>query len=445
MTEDLLRGPRGLVPMGSYLERAAATFGTPVYVIDAWTLAWSAAQVEAAFPHPWTHQYSLKANDLPDVMRVLAGRGWGANVVSSGEWEQARRAGVAEGAVTFEGIGKTDADLEQAVQAAAAGNPLQWLALESASETQHLAALAERAGLGRDGRPALDVMFRLNPQVHPETLPELAVGASQSKFGMDRDEIMTLVHDGVDSPALRVRGVHVHVGSDLRDVEAWAEAGVRAVQLLGAISPYVGNADTVDFGGGFPLAGHAGTPAPANFHDALVAALDAEGLSLPPRRAVEPGRYLVGAAGWLVSSVLHSRPRVPNAQQVVLDAGMTELIRPALYGSRHPVYALPAGAGGPGDLCDTAVEGPVCESTDSFGVHPLPRLSRGDLVAIESAGAYAASFTSRYNGRPQPPEVVLHHDGSLLQGERADVNRPDSQRLSATPTDQLDLAFSTKE
>ena len=178
-------------------------------------------------------------------------------------------------------------------------------------------------------------------------------------------------------------------------------------------------ADTVDFGGGFPLSGP-GAPTPAQFHDALAEGLEKEGLPWPAVCAVEPGRYLVGAAGWLVSSVLHSRPRAAYAQQVVLDAGMTELIRPALYGSRHAVRALRSGPG-PDALLDTAVEGPVCESTDTFGMHSLPSLRRGDLVAIEGAGAYAASFTSRYNGRPQPTEVMVWPDGSLQRCDRAPV------------------------
>ena len=121
--------------------------------------------------------------------------------------------------------------------------------------------------------------------------------------------------------------------------------------------------------------------------------------------------------------MLHSRPRPPYAQQVVLDAGMTELIRPALYGSHHPVHALGLGAE-VDTLLETAVEGPVCESTDSFGLHVLPALDRGDLVAVARAGAYAASFTSRYNGRPHPAEVMLGADGSLESCARVNVERP---------------------
>lgn len=127
--------------------------------------------------------------------------------------------------------------------------------------------------------------------------------------------------------------------------------------------------------------------------------------------AIEPGRYVVAAAGWILARVLHVRCR-GNRQQAVIDAGMTELIRPALYGARHPVHFVSSG-GPQEELLETAVEGPVCESSDTFGVHRLPPLARGDLVAISSSGAYASSFGSRYNGRPRPAEVFIHPGGDL--------------------------------
>ena len=142
----------------------------------------------------------------------------------------------------------------------------------------------------------------------------------------------------------------------------------------------------------------------------------------PTRLAIEPGRYVVARAGWLLARVLHVRDR--GGRQVVLDAGMTELIRPALYGARHRIVALTslgrAVAGGlrPGTGEPAAVEGPICESTDSLGIHDLPPLRRGDLVAIADAGAYAASQSSAYNGRPRPPQVLLAADGTLSLGRR---------------------------
>ena len=441
------------------LARAAERFGTPVYVIDMVSVAAAAKQVEAAFGG-WLLHYSLKANDLPAIAAYLAGRGWAGAVVSTGEWQCAREAGLPNDAVVFEGIGKTDAQLEYAVAEAAAGRPARWLVLESAAEAAQLADLAASYGLGRAGRPALDVLLRLNPGVRPETRAEFSVGLASSKFGLPEAEIRALAGSDMlageragdrASSGLRLRGIHVHVGSALADVEAWSAAGVQAVRLLATLAQDADCAklDTVDFGGGFPLPAP-GLPGPAEFHQALIAALTEAGFSLPPRPAIEPGRYLVGQAGWLVSSVLHARRQEPPASdtvaQVVLDAGMTELMRPALYGTLHAVHAIAPG-GWPDDAWrTTSVEGPVCESTDSFGRHLLPPLSRGDLVAIENAGAYAASFTSRYNGRPQPTELLLWPGGSLQPCRRPDITAatPDPESALADLTSALAMPASAR-
>jgi diaminopimelate decarboxylase len=211
------------------------------------------------------------------------------------------------------------------------------------------------------------------------------------------------------------------MGSHLRDVSSWALAGCRAVRVLARVREVYagpGTPDAVDFGGGFPAYGT--EPSPADFAAALAEELDRAGLALPAVTAIEPGRVVVGAAGWLVAGVLHTRLRGDD-RQVILDAGLTELIRPALYGSRHPVTALTDETGPDApetDVSDVVVQGAVCESTDTFGVHPLPPLQRGDLVVLHEAGAYSASFSSRYNGRPPAPEVLLWPDGTLQLSER---------------------------
>jgi diaminopimelate decarboxylase len=201
--------------------------------------------------------------------------------------------------------------------------------------------------------------------------------------------------------------------------------------------------DTLDVGGGFPVAptgssgpdGTAAVPSPALFAATLDEALaTAPEDRRPARLAIEPGRYLVARAGTLVARVLHARERA-GSRMVVLDAGMTELIRPALYGAIHPIVALTSlgrpleastveatdGVDDPGgtDLAaETRVEGPICESTDALGVHRLPPLARGDLVAILDAGAYGAALGSTYNGRPRPPQVLVERDGNLTLGRR---------------------------
>ena len=231
---------------------------------------------------------------------------------------------------------------------------------------------------------------------------------------MTETEIAAAIEAGGGDAAgapLRPRGIHLHVGSQLGAVDAWRDAVRRALALAALWRGSIPTFDTVDLGGGFPVfPADQPAPTPERFARELPALLEAVPPDRRPARlAVEPGRALVARAGWLVARVLHARER--GGPQVVIDAGMTELIRPALYGAHHPVVALTslgrevldgwpaAGA--------TRVEGPICESTDSLGVHDLPPLRRGDLVAIADAGAYGASQRSRYNGRPVVGHVFV--------------------------------------
>jgi len=478
-----------LVPV---LRVAARRFGTPLYATDGAALDAAAAAVRAAFPDPWLRTYSLKANDLPVVVARIAAHGFGANVVSSGEWALARRAGLPNAAITLEGIGKTDGDLRAAARAAADGEPLRWIAVESADEAAALAraVLAARGRARAGGGAALrvDALVRLNPGVEPETHAGLATGSRASKFGVSPDEVGRLIEagGGPDGP-ICWRGLHLHVGSQLGAVDAWRDAVRRALALLALLRGGMPDFDTLDVGGGMPVApwraapvpapgpapvanrddmpGQATVPGPERFAAEMPALLDAIPADRRPRRmAVEPGRALVASAGWLVARVLHVRERTlpPEAapperagahalavlppgsstedrtrRLVVVDAGMTELIRPALYGAEHAVVALtslgravrpgadprPSGRGGArpsgrGGARPARVDGPVCESTDTLGEHLLPPLRRGDLVAIADAGAYAASMRSPYNGRPRPAEVIVEADGSLTLARR---------------------------
>jgi len=416
-----------LPAIAAALRSAAERFGTPVYVTDDAAIREAADELRAAFPDPWVRQYSVKANDVPAVIaRVTTDHGpsaaLGANVVSRGEWAAARAAGVPNDRITLEGIGKTDADLQAAVRAAVAGDPILWLAVESADEAAVLAQLTSRAGLGRDGRPSLDVLFRLNPDVVPETHAGLAVGAGGSKFGMTETELSAAVEVvAASGGGLRARGIHLHVGSQLGAVDAWRDAVRRGLALLALIRGGLPDFDTLDVGGGFavPPLGEPG-PRPERFARELPMLLETIPVDRRPGRlAIEPGRFLVARAGWLVGRVLHVRDRAER--QVILDTGMTELIRPALYGGRHPIVALtslgrpvdrhPGAHGRPDEPVE--VHGPICESTDALGTHALPALRRGDLVAIRDAGAYAASLSSQYNGRARPPQVVIGVDESI--------------------------------
>ena len=462
--DDPVAGGADALPrLAEALRRAGARFGTPVQVTDVVTLEASAAAVRAAFPDPWLRAFSVKANDVAGIVARICDLGFDANVVSRGEWAVARRAGLGNERITLEGVGKTDADLRAAWAAAAAGAPPRWIAIESPDEAEALVRIAGRpldrgrsavaGGGGRRSRPRLDVLFRLNPEVTPETQRELAVGAGGSKFGMAADELSAAVELVASEPALEPRGIHLHVGSQLRAVDAWRDAVRRGLALLALLGGTRPQFDTLDVGGGFPVLPLGdGAPDPARFArelPALLATIPAD--RRPKRLAIEPGRALVARAGFLVARVLHVRDR--GGRQIVLDTGMAELIRPALYDAWHEVVALtslgrpvepatgvaPPGrvasmpgqagtAAGPatagGDLDPARVEGPICESTDHLGEHLLPPLRRGDLVAIRDAGAYSASLASTYNGRPRPPQLIVEKDGSLaLVRRRGTIGR----------------------
>ena len=413
------------------LREAARRFGTPVHVTEASELALSARAVAVAFPDPWIRMFSIKANDVAAVVERIASHGYGASVVSRGEWAVARKAGLPNERIALEGIGKTDADLRAAFRAARDGAPLRWIAIESLDEARTLTRIASA---GRRPARAQDVLFRLNPDVAPETHASLAVGAGGSKFGMTEAELGAAIETILTCPPGRLepRGIHLHVGSQLGAVDAWRDAVRRAVALLALLRGTYPAFDTLDVGGGFPVAplGQP-SPGPERFAREFPALLDGiPKARRPAHLAVEPGRALVARAGSLVARVLHVRDR--GGRQVVLDAGMTELIRPALYGAVHPVEALtslgrpfdPAnsalgGADGVASGLETAsVEGPICESTDHLGIHALPPLRRGDLVVIRDTGAYAASLGSTYNGRPRPPQVIAEEDGRLTLARR---------------------------
>jgi diaminopimelate decarboxylase len=338
--------------------------------------------------------------------------GFAVSAVSGGELALARQAGVLPARTVLEGIGKTASDLATAARLSASGTPLLWVSLESAEDAAALAAAAAAAGA------QVDALVRINPSVAPETLHGLAVGAPSSKFGVLPEELAPVIEagGGPEGP-IRWRGLHLHVGSQLGAVDAWRSAFRVGLRLLELQRAELTDFDTLDAGGGFPVAYDGAldsVPAIARFGAEAQAELEALPAAVRPARlAVEPGRAVVAGSGWLVGRVLHVRRREPPI--VVLDTGMTELVRPAMYGAVHPMVALTS-LGKPVDdfaeVANVRVDGPVCESTDTFGDATLPPLERDDVVAIGMTGAYGSSMFSTYNGRPRPPEIAW--DGERL-------------------------------
>jgi diaminopimelate decarboxylase len=381
--------------------------------------------------------YSLKADPLPAIVSLLKDRGWGANCVSLGEINAARSAGVPNSQITLEGIGKGPEEFDAAIAAAAGGAPFRWVALESADEARALAAAVQVSSV-RMTTP-IRLLLRFNPAIEPGTHAGLAVGRASSKFGSDLGELRTaaqvIKEAGVGCELI---GVHLHAGSQLRDLREWQTAVERSLDAYAGLiqdglmseAAHVARG-TLCVGGGEPVALD-GSDDPADQARAFRAAADSawSGAAgpVPPVRAIEPGRALVAAGTYLVARVLHVRERaevvsgplaLPGAsvssceRQVILDAGMGELIRPALYGAWHPVLPI---SSRDGSTRLSAVHGPICESTDALGAHQLPEgIARGDLLAITGAGAYADAMWSPYNGRPRPARLLLGVNGELSE------------------------------
>ena len=418
-------------------ERAARATPTPFYLTSEAEIAAAAAHLEAAFPDAWVRSYSLKADPLPDIVRLLAGRGWGANCVSLGEINAARSVSVPNSQITLEGVGKGPEEFAAAIAAAVGGAPFRWVALESADEARALitAVQSHQEQLSTPIR----VLLRLNPSIEPGTHDGLAVGRGSSKFGSDLSELTAaarLIAEGGDG--IELIGIHLHAGSQLSNMQEWQTAVERSLSAYGAlVSEGLIREEThrvhgtLCIGGGEPVALD-GSDDPAAQARAFRAAADAAWSNasgaVPFVRAIEPGRALVAAGTYLITRILHVRERsevvsgplaLPGTssssceRQVILDAGMGELIRPALYGARHPVLPVSIGAG----LTQlSAVHGPICESTDALGAHELPKgAARGDLLAITGAGAYADAMWSPYNGRPRPARLLLGVSGELTQ------------------------------
>ena len=284
------------------LRAAARRFGTPVAVTSVAALAEAAAELEAAFPDPWLRAFSLKANDVPAIVARLGALGFDANVVSRGEWAIARRAGIPNARITLEGIGQVHRRPPRGRGAAAAdGDPLRWVAEESPGGARGAGRDRGHAGLGRGGRPALDVLIRLNPDVSPETLAGLAVGHGASKFGMTASELTTTVSEMPAEGLLAIRGVHLHVGSQLGAVDAWRDAVRRGLALLALLGAGRPGMDTFDVGGGFPVGDPGSVPTPARSAREAAAALEAilaerrERGGWPPSPA---GSWSRGPGGW---------------------------------------------------------------------------------------------------------------------------------------------------
>ena len=382
----------------------ADRFGTPLYVYDAERIRRGVGRFESAFSGvPLLVAYAVKANGSLALLSRIGALGAGADIVSLGELRRVERAGIPAGRVIFSGVGKTERELEAGIRAG-----IHAFHAESHAEVDLLSRVAARLGI-----PAR-LGLRLNPDVHsPTPFAYTRTGHAATKFGIPVREAEALYTARADDPNLHFVGIGVHIGSQIADVAPYREAldtvlGVVDRLLEGGIA-----LEYVDLGGGFGVAYEADG---ALDLEALAARVVPEIRGRGLRLVLEPGRAIVGEAGLLLARVLYTK-RVDTKHFVVTDASMTELLRPSHYGAFHRIRPVERREGAPTVLAD--IVGPVCESGDFLARGRRIELPEpGDLLAVETAGAYGFAMASNYNGRPRPAEVLIEEGEAVLVRER---------------------------
>ena len=376
------------------ISRIVEAEGTPLYVYSAATIAGRYRAIDEAFAsYPHSLHYALKANSTLAIARLVRTLGSGADANSGGEIDVALRAGFIPPQIVFTGVGKTHAELTQAVDLG-----VKTINAESAGELERIGAI------GRDRQTRVRVALRVNPDIDARSHPHISTGLRTNKFGIPLDAAREVARRFATHEQLEIVGLHIHVGSQITDLEPLGGAARALVRLARELRDDGVTIEHLDLGGGLGVS-YDGSPVPSarDYADVLLPAVRESGVSI----ILEPGRNVVGPAGALVSRVVDVKPQPGGRMFVVLDAGMTELIRPMLYGAFHriePVIERSA----PDVICD--IVGPLCESSDTLGRDrrlPLPEV--GDLLAVLDTGAYGAAMASNYNRRPMPAEVLVEN------------------------------------
>ena len=389
----LTRNGGALCLGGVPLTAIAEQVGTPVYVYNAEAIRERYRALDTALggvPHRIC--YAVKANSTLAVLRILRDLGAGADIVSTGEMSRTLAAGFAPERIVFSGVGKATAELRQAVRAR-----LGHLNVESIEELHRLAAIAE------EERIEVAVGIRVNPDVTTDTHPYISTGKSGIKFGVPVDQVLGAAAFIAGHPRLRLTTLAMHLGSQLSDTEPFRQGIGHLLELAERLRD-THAIQVVDIGGGLGIRYADELPMdPVRFAEAVVPLLAPTGYTA----YLEPGRFLVGSAGVLLTEVLY-RKHSGGKEFVVVDAGMNDLVRPSHYQAYHEIVELEASER-PTVLAD--VVGPVCETGDFLALgRTLPDVAAGDRLAVLGAGAYGFVMASNYNSRPRPAEVVVDGD-----------------------------------
>jgi diaminopimelate decarboxylase len=400
------------------LSKIAPEVGTPCYIYSRRMLVEGYRALDQAFAGlPHLICYAMKANANLAILRVFVDAGGGLDIVSGGELFRALHAGADPQRIVFAGVGKNAEEIEAALRA-----DILLFNVESPQELETINAVA--AKLGRSARVAL----RVNPDVDPKTHPYISTGLRQSKFGVPIQEALDLYRYMRALHHIDPVGVHAHIGSQITQVEPFQESLAKLVPLVHALRQDGFNIRYLDIGGGIGIRyKDEGPPVPSDYANTLRPLLG----ELSCTVLMEPGRFLVGNAGILVTRVLYEKAN-QDKKFLVVDGGMNDLIRPSLYNAYHAIVPVVQRANGHAEVTLDVV-GPVCESGDFLAKdRSLPTCQPGDLLAVLSAGAYGFAMASNYNARPRVPEVMVN--GNQFVVVRARETYEDLIRGEIIPT-----------
>lgn len=386
------------------LESIAERFGTPTYVYSRIRILSNFQRLAKAFCDvSCLICYSVKANSNLAILKLVREAGAGFDIVSGGELARLERVGANPRSVVFSGVGKTASEID-----AALGARILMFNVESAGELEMIESSARARAL----REPAGISIRINPNVAAETHPYISTGETIHKFGVTPGSALDLYRRTAASPHLKARGIACHIGSQILSVEPFLEALDELLALAEQLRNLGITVENVDLGGGFGIR-YADEP-PLDV-ERLAREISARIRSTPYRLILEPGRALVGDAGILLTRVLYVKQN-PEKNFVITDAGMNDLMRPALYGSYHEI--VPAGRQSEKRVLADVV-GPLCETGDFLARdRELPETQPGDLLAVLNAGAYGYVLASNYNSRPRPAEVLVNGSEMQLVGRR---------------------------
>ncbi len=345
--------------------------------------------------------YSVKANSNASVIKTFVDEGSGFDVVSSGELYRALRVGAEPSRIVFAGVGKTLEEIRYAIE-----QDILFFTVESEPEAERISECATAAG--RTAR----IAFRINPDVDPKTHRYISTGKQENKFGLNVERALRAYETAAAYPGIEIAGMHMHIGSQILAPDPFRDALDRVAPLCSELKSHYDTFRYLDIGGGIGIRYQDGEAPldPAAYAAQVVPVLQDLGL----RVILEPGRSMVGNAGVLLCRVQYVKDN-PLKKFVVIDAGMNDLIRPALYSAHHDIIGVAETA----DTVHGDLVGPICETGDFFAAdRDLPAVDAGDLVAVCSVGAYGFTMASTYNSRPLPAEVMVDGDRSWLVRER---------------------------